>query len=150
LEVTAYHEAGHVVVRWVLGECAARVSIRADDDSFGHAVLSPAFTYEQTHRGWRLLVKGSLAGPLAEEIVTGSWNEVGAAGDLANMDHSLWLLAGWDDDQYARLLSRFKTETRRLLRQNWHLVESVSTALLEHDELSGDQLYELLSAGTDN
>jgi hypothetical protein len=41
LEVTAYHEAGHVVVHWALGESAARVSLRADDDSFGHAVFSP-------------------------------------------------------------------------------------------------------------
>src|SRR5262245_58577072 len=77
-ERTAYHEAGHAVMALVLGRPVDHVSIRADAVRLGHCEFrKPVFRPSEDWLEREMLI--SLAGPAAESIFAGEYEEVGAS-----------------------------------------------------------------------
>jgi ATP-dependent Zn protease len=146
--VTAYHEAGHAVAAWTFGMRFKRVTIVPKDDSLGSLTLSmwgtsvspdllstdDAEDVEYIRR--RIVV--SLAGGLAEEVLTGAPNDTMRSHDL----HSAVDLAGYvtrsleDMEEYLDSASLSASE---VVRGNWAVIEALAGALLEHRTLNFEQ-----------
>src|SRR5947207_13643574 len=80
-ELTAYHEAGHAVMALVLGRPVDHVSIRPDARRLGHCEFrKPVFRPTEDWLEREMLI--SLAGPAAESLFDGAYDEVGASFDF--------------------------------------------------------------------
>ena len=80
-ERTAYHEAGHAVMALALGRPVDHVSIRPDAQRLGHCDFrKPVFRPSEDWLEREMLI--SLAGPAAEGLFAGEYDEVGAAFDF--------------------------------------------------------------------
>jgi cell division protease FtsH len=163
---TAYHEAGHAVAFHALLPEEMRI-VRATIIRRGGALgyVLPASNFEIYSFPLSRIAKNimvSMAGDEAVKILTGEpWS--GAAGgpssDFARVRASLWALAShgyfgppvqWDPSQmYEREMKQFwadaEQKTRRLLEAHWSEVQAVAEALIERDDLSGDEVIELIN-----
>jgi hypothetical protein len=144
IESHAYHEAGHAVAGYLTKNRFTKVSIIPDDDSEGRcdvmkwtSTLDPA-----SDSGMRLrylLEKRVITlcgGPVAEELFTGCWPEIGSSADMSHaidlLDH---LSSGPRETEayLAWLLER--TKSILSVPFNWVMVQDLASELIIAKEL---------------
>jgi cell division protease FtsH len=170
----ATHEAGHATVAWLVGksrklEVLSIIKRSAALGLLAHSDLEERFT--QTESELRSLVQISLGGLVSEQLFFGERSS-GVASDLkyattvaAQMIGSLGMgntLLSYEAVQagtnlvgkvlsseegreaVAGLLEDSRAEVRALLDSNRHIVEALRDALLERDELVGDEIVQVI------
>lgn len=143
-EVTAYHEAGHAIVAYLLGRPFTRVSIRADDSTLGRCSFrAPGAWFRPdlridgpTRRRLEERVMISLAGPEMEAIFTGRYDQDAAQEDIDRaLDHACFM----SDDplEASAYVEWLRLRTVNLLKRPEcrPSVEALVTELLEHGEV---------------
>ncbi len=155
LESTAYHEAGHAVIARVLSLTCGQVSIIADDDSSGHAIIEDPWKtagdwenrgrFRDARQAFRGTIIARMAGAEAEREFFGQCR--GGDDDdryeIALLMESRWTEIPADDwDQYE---ARLRAQTRRLVRRHRHTIEHVAKALQERGTLEGDEVNAMLA-----
>jgi ATP-dependent Zn protease len=158
-QARAYHEAGHLVVAYLLGRPFERATIRADPDGAlvgycHHAALPAAFATEGLRpdpdpEANEMLIQScvttALAGGIAEEMGTGTASTWGTDAD----HHGAVNLAVYEvgEEQLEAYLAEARNRAAGLLKQHWPAVEALASALLQERELDGNRTRDLL-AGT--
>ena len=166
----ATHEAGHATVAWLVGKSRKLEVLSIIKRSAALGLLAHSDTEErftQTESELRSLIQISLGGMVAEQLFFGERSS-GAASDLkyattlgATMIGSMGMgdtLLSWEAVQagtnlvgkvlssdegreaVAALLEEARTQVTQLLETNRHVVEALRDALLEHEELVGDEI----------
>lgn len=167
--VVAYHEAGHAVVRYLLGIKLARVSIIGTTSGVGGAVFQQESDSQlKTNEDFINDIKVCYGGRASEEIkfktiTTGASSDITKATELLNgyiqrygFDNDFGLLdmdvlkdnmlieADTMLSKMSELSRKFYKDTVNLLSKNYGLVEVLAKKLLEVETLSADNIYELL------
>ncbi|MGH9303649.1 MAG: AAA family ATPase [Acidimicrobiales bacterium] len=175
----ATHEAGHATIAWLVGtgrrlEVLSIVKRRDALGLLSHAEIEERFT--KTRSELEALIQISFGGMAAEELFFGETSS-GVAGDLQaatnaacqmignlGMGRSLAsaaVVSGSDvcsavlsSDEARRdveeILRRCKEEASKTLKANHHVVEALRDALLERNELVGDEIRDVIvAAGLD-
>jgi len=174
----ATHEAGHATVAWLVGKGRRLevLSIVKRRDALGllsHADIEERFT--QTRTELQALIQISFGGMVAEEIFFGETSS-GVAGDLQAATNAACHMVGnlgmgsslasasvtggsvasrvMANDEGRReveeLLRRAKADASDMLKGTSHIVEALRDALLERNELVGDEIRDvILAAGLD-
>lgn len=160
---TAYHEAGHAVLSAAINDAPRLVSIKGNGESLGR-------TQQSMFARPEVLVQVHLAGLAAEHLLTGRRSqhlnaELGFA-ILSLITPNLSTLAsamrleGRDEYQAVQVIvamgcvmevdsirdevERFYEASRASLEAVWPVVRSVAKALLKHEELDSDDLFEAM------
>jgi ATP-dependent Zn protease len=153
LEKTAYHEAGHAVLAVLLGVGlkAAGVSIVPHEPdregmnkvpSLGHCAVDMNDSVKMFQ-----FVSICLAGHVAQNLFrprSSHWLELGGRGSdfyravtvLEASRKSKSIEDGRWTDSYIRIVQK---ETKKLLRKQWHAVQTLASALLERKTLTGQE-----------
>jgi len=150
---TAFHEAGHAVMRLELGRRPVAATIKPDkrEGTLGH-ITHRATKLDVDYfdpNDWRLRrwadteIMTVLAGPEAERRYSGRRNNGGARSD----DEWATDVAFWSEESsertqaYLKWLS-LKVQAYISSEQVWERVEAVAAALLEKETLSGKEVRE--------
>jgi ATP-dependent Zn protease len=176
MRAIATHESGHATVAWLVGKGRRLevLSIIKRKDALGllsHTNVEERFT--QSRSEIEALVQIAFGGMAAEELFFGEPSS-GVSGDLAaatrlaclmigtmGMGHTMISEAAVDGDVCAgvlgsaegrraveELLTRAKAAAADMLRHNSHVVEALRDALIERQELIGDEIGRVIeSAG---
>jgi len=152
LEKTAYHEAGHAVIAWLLHRPFVHVSIIPDDVNLGHlrktpkpASLHPEYERNARTEGWlRGEIMVDLAGPLAEKLTTGRGNwRIGADGDFHHaFDMACYLTCG--EAETTAFVRWLWERTKLLLEMNWPIMEALAKELLQRRVIGAKQARALM------
>jgi cell division protease FtsH len=174
----ATHESGHATVAWLVGKGRRLevLSIVKRKEALGllaHTSTEERFT--QTRTEIEALIQIAFGGMAAEELFFGETSS-GVAGDLnaatrmacemigsLGMGHTMISEAVTDGDVCHRVLAsdegreaveailkRCRAAASDMLKNNSHVVEALRDALLEHQELVGDEIGDVISkAGPD-
>jgi hypothetical protein len=160
-EATAYHEAGHAVVKACLGLGYSGISIVPDNDSWGRVESGGKREKPST---WAAVDRGERWHP--SRFLAEKWVMVLQAGDVAQRHYDPPSMGPYSSrSDFVRcnaLLLNYRpgkenpdTElhydllqgwTEDLIEQHWHSVEAVAKALLERRELSGRQVRAVIDA----
>lgn len=152
LWLTAYHEAGHAVVSWVVGLEIERASIEPQGSSLGRVTTADIENMEAYDELLCRHLVSSYAGVKAEELCTGRPTDP----DNPNLDPknqgSDWdtvvlltlKLADREESAQAALQEWANEEALRILRENWRGVEAAAEALLRHRNLDSADLSRIL------
>jgi hypothetical protein len=166
---TAYHEAGHAVVRRRLGLGVTGASIVEDDETVGrvHGYAPGAKYLEQLEIGMEVAFDGrtrkrieqeimcAWAGTLAEERL-GELNEaqraVGARDDVEVIRELAWRLHQGNDYEAEPFVEWLRRRTEGVLARElvWVQVEAVAEALLAERTLSGRRFREVRQQAVDD
>lgn len=147
-ELLAHHEAAHAVVAISLGWEINQVTIVADDDTFGHCQVKDFELYFDGNR-WTGEVKASarqailydLAGIAAEMRINGDYDEVGCSSDWGKAyTKARHLTRACNPQTY---LDYALGRTKKLVNSHWQRVTAVAAGLLEHQTLTGEDVYTL-------
>ena len=153
LRLTAYHEAGHAVVSWVVGLEMASASIEPHGSSLGRVSFADMEDSEVYDEIMHRHLLSSYAGVKAVEIYTGQ----PTAPDDPNTDPrsrgSDWdaimdltlTLASPEESAQVALQEQAEEEAERILRENWRGVEAVAQALLRGRSVDSKDLTRILS-----
>jgi ATP-dependent Zn protease len=170
----ATHEAGHATVAWLVGKGRRLevLSIVKRRDALGllsHAGIEERFT--QTRSELMALIQISFGGMVAEEIFFGETSS-GVAGDLQAATNAACHMVGnlgmgsslasaaviggsvparvmaSDEGRHEveELLKRAKAEASDMLKETSHIVEALRDALLDRNELVGEEISEVIAA----
>ncbi|MBO5434367.1 AAA family ATPase [bacterium] len=164
-KIVAYHESGHAVMSYLLGEPIARASIQSTVSGVGGAVFSQdKDTVFQTDKDLKNRVLIAYAGRASEEIkfenvTTGASNDITQATQIMLMyiehlgfDKKFGLLDVSvlsrehlvNSDSITNKLSEMSLklydECKSLLNNNYDMVEKLAQKLLEIETLSGDEI----------
>ena len=169
--IVAYHEAGHAVMHYILGEPIARASIQATTSGVGGVVFGvDKGTMFTTRKMLRDMVLVGYAGRVSEEIkfgteniTTGARNDIEQATDIITsyiekygFDEDFGLLSigvladkHLIDSKYivnrsSTISKELYAECRELLSENYEKVELLAKALLKHETMSGADIKALL------
>ncbi len=150
LESTAYHEAGHAVVARVLGLTCGRVSIIADDDSAGHAIIADPWQtagdwenrdrFRDARQAFRGTIIARMAGAEAERKFFGQCR---GGDDDDQYEIALLMDSRWTEipaDDWNQYEARLRAQTRRLVRRHRHTIEHVAKALQERGTLEAEEV----------
>lgn len=146
---TAYHEAGHAVMRLMLGRSVTRATIKSEGDTLGSVGHRPAKVDTEwlgedwaTRRWAETAIMVALAGPEAEQRLTGSRNGAGAASDDAWVHEVSVDAEGYADERRQAYLRWLQLKVRDWVNdsQFWRQVEAVAAALLERETLTGAEV----------
>lgn len=160
----AYHEAGHAyaMMRLLRRDRLAKVTIIRHGGALGFAAPKPLHEYHTESREDLMAhIDISLASRAAEEIFLGTQfngvvSDFAQATSIANwairvlgMDGTFSsALAGANDPRTQRRVERMLRwryiQVRKLLREHRTAVEAIAQALLERDELIGDEAYAIV------
>jgi ATP-dependent Zn protease len=152
-KLLAYHDAGHAVAGHVLGLTVEGLSIVPDEHYAGLADvpvdLDSAYgSPEESDDYLRRHLVCFLAGAVAEEILTGEPVELGPGsmyrGDWNGATDCVVALAGKDVKRQAAESEEAFTKTRAILRENWAVVVALAEALIEHRELTREQVLAIV------
>jgi ATP-dependent Zn protease len=171
----ATHEAGHATIAWLVGksrklEVLSIIKRSASLGLLAHSDVEERFT--QTESELHALVQISLGGLVAEQVFFGERSS-GAASDLkyattlaaqmigsfgmgdtllsyeavqANTNIVGKVMSSEDSrDEANALLQDARGEVNSLIEANRHVVEALRDALLERDELVGDEILQVIS-----
>ena len=164
---TACHEAGHTIMYWLSGWWPAYVTVVSRGGHGGY--MAPAaedierrvsFTKEELLWKIRCLLGGRAAeiiyyGPEGG-LSTGAGGDIKKASELASamvgeyaMDNDFGILVAPDlkdkvNEGAKRLLSEQMKETQKLMESNKQYLDSLTSALLEKERLTIDQVKEIL------
>ncbi len=149
-ESTAYHEAGHAVIARVLGLSCGEVTIIADDDSAGHAIIADpwktAWNWENRDRfrharqAFRGTIIARMAGAEAEREFFGQCR---GGDDDDRYEIALLMDSRWTEipaDDWGQYEVRLRAQTRRLVRRHRHTIEHVAKALQERGTLEAEEV----------
>lgn len=169
-EIVAYHEAGHAIMTYLLGEPIARATIAGTISGVGGVVFRQEKDSQfLTNIDLENQICISYAGRCAERIKFGTVT-TGAASDISQatnvilsyiekygfnnkfgmLDMEILHNQSLIDNSYiVTLMSEMAVEcenkTNDLLNKNFNLVEILASKLLECETLSGDGILELIS-----
>lgn len=169
-KIVAYHEAGHAVIHYLLGEPMSRVSIIGTTSGVGGVVFGEdSDTQFLTKEYYENRVKICYAGRASEQIKFNSVTQ-GASSDITQatgileeyvsrlgfeeefglLDMNVLAERQIIDKSNAFELMQRKSkelygETVDLLTKNYDLVEKLAKALLEYETLNGKEIEEVLS-----
>ena len=135
LEATAYHEAGHLAARLLLGGRIMFVTIQPDP--FGR-------TYGRVVPDYRVLLPKShqiviaLAGPMAERRFRAGDEPTGDQGDWDRAIRDAFRIAKGDMEQASALLDKLEGKASILVNTYWPAIERTASALLVFGRLDGD------------
>jgi ATP-dependent Zn protease len=171
----ATHEAGHATIAWLVGksrklEVLSIIKRSASLGLLAHSDVEERFT--QTESELHSLVQISLGGLVAEQVFFGERSS-GAASDLkyattlaaqmigsfgmgetllsfeavqANTNIVGKVMSSEDSREEANaLLQDARGEVTSLIEANRHVVEALRDALLDRDELVGDEILQVIS-----
>jgi len=157
---TAYHEAGHAVVRARLGLSLRRVTVKPTPGTLGHVegaslprwLCNMMEAEDPWNHAWavrRILheITSLHAGALAERIKTKQALDV--EGAQSDRDQALDFASTVTPDSYPKemraLWAWLELRASRLLREHWKAVEAVAQALLEQQALTGNQVLTVIA-----
>lgn len=137
----AYHEAGHAVTAWHLGSSIQRVQITAGNykDLLEESAWEGSAIYSRNTAADSVI---AWAGPIAERMLAGEWEEDSWA-DFETSEFSDTDLAGiesgssWAEDSIRAF---------NILTEHWSLVAAVAERLIAHEVLTNWQFYQLTAA----
>ena len=154
-ENTAHHEAGHAVAAWRFGFPTKRVSVIPEEDFLGvhegdsplsgmdpDADSSPEVT-EAVEKKVVLIYAGHAAQVRFEPDSAEHYSHSDASAVL-NLVGYLCGSIEQEEAKHAELYARAET----LIHEHWGGVEAVAKVLLEHKELTGEEVARLLEALT--
>jgi len=153
MEITAYHEAGHVFMAIYLGARVRSVTIEPDRDDgpdrFGDAQVEWDLAHFTPREVCEKSVLVALAGPVAEMIHRGEPYHPGFVAEWAADWREAWeAAAGVVPDQRQRLayLEQATSQLYRLLNRdnNWAALAAVTDELLAHEMLEGEAVEEIV------
>lgn len=168
-KIVAYHEAGHAVMHYLLGEPMSRASIIGTTSGVGGVVFGEdSDTQFLTKEYYENRVKICYAGRASEQIKFNSVTQ-GASSDITQATGILEEFVsrlGFDEEfglldmnvlaerqiidksnAFELMQKKSKelyTETVNLLTKNYSLVEKLAQALLESETLSGKEIEDIL------
>lgn len=173
MKITAYHEAGHAVVHYLTGTAIARASIQPTTSGVGGAVIPQEKISNYARKcDVENMILAACAGRASEEIKFGADNiTTGASNDIEKVTQLLEnyaFILGFDrkdsgfintnvlvqsnildaatrDKRIVSLSNEMYDRCKKLLEDNYDMVEKLATALLESETLSGTQIEELLN-----
>jgi hypothetical protein len=146
LESTAYHEAGHAVMRFLLGMSVHEVSVVPNEETLGHCTGSSLrapldlLVWGDGHRRRKVerYILVSLAGGAAEAAFQGRYNWRGMELDLdCAIDLALKVCGG--EAEAGKFAEWLLERARNLIIQDhtWAAVRRIAAALLKERRLSG-------------
>jgi|SRR5580704_4334326 hypothetical protein len=144
-EATAYHEAGHAVVRYLLAFEPKSVTISSTRNAqnaakYGDPLRGIRLDTDGSGRaGMRLekAIRISYAGPLAEKKYSVHWRVTNGAYDFGRIEE-LGLIACDNSRNQAKLfLHWLEVATQEMVDTHWAAIERVAKRLLVHDRLAG-------------
>ena len=145
----AWHEAGHAVMRWRLGEPPGAICLHPDGSGFS-APATPG-QLRPTHD----LLLITLAGIAAEvggrpilNLETSKADDLDEALEMLTPDYIAWRFAPHTRTQQEALREYYE-QARTLIWKDFDYVEAVAEALLAASSLSADDLREMLPAPGD-
>lgn len=167
-EIVAYHESGHAVMTYILGDPISRASIIGTTSGVGGAVLGQdSESCFRTNEDMMNRVLIAYAGRASEEIKFKTLT-TGASNDITQGTHLLkdYIFRHGFDETYGLLdlnvliqlgLIDSEDATKRLseaskeayksakakMEANWMLVETLAQKLLEVETMSGNEIKEL-------
>jgi ATP-dependent Zn protease len=156
--LTAYHEAGHAVVALELGFPPQRLSIVPNDKNEGRLIAPWPEGFDEFSEDFEEVLRRRLvvlfAGVKSEELFTERPTDPDdpnldprsrdSDADLAS-DLVLRLMSE-TGDQDLEIASRAQDEAEAILQKKQAKVERLAKALVEHKELSGDDLVSIIEA----
>jgi ATP-dependent Zn protease len=152
LRLTAYHEAGHAVVSWVVGLQIEGASIEPQGSSLGRVSFTAMEAIEVYDEILHRRLISSYAGVKAVELCTGrptdsddpNTNPAYRGSDWDEVTALTRALAGSEESEQAALQERAEEEAQRILCENWRGVEAVAYALLTNQSLDSVDLSRIL------
>ena len=163
--VVAYHEAGHAVMSYLLGEGISRVSMQSTTSGVGGAVFGEddsRMMKTKTYMEKRAMI--CYAGRIAEsekfgDVTTGAANDIQKSTEILQAyvcDYGFSDVIGcvsldaqrdrkMVDEEVSRLSGVLYGRAEQALRGSFNLVERLAVALLERETLSGDEVKEVLA-----
>lgn len=148
----AYHQAGHVVVAYVLGLPVPDLSLEPDPEAAetcGYSLWADALAEEGAGaagdvEGLEAEAIACLAGPIAEAMVAGEFDEGVAEDDLYLALDLAEAAVGGEEGRDA-FLDRAEDRAESLLDEAWTAVEAVAGALVEARGLDADRVREIVA-----
>jgi hypothetical protein len=151
-EVTAYHEAGHAVIAYVLGYKLKSVTIIPTHDAHGMVqYLDPLrgipLDAEVSDRARLRLEKAiqiSFAGPLAQrKFKEHAWRDYHGEFDFKKIGE-LGIRAVGSAEQQKAFLRWLEIATLEMVDAHWSAIERVAKLLLARDRLNGAEIIAAL------
>ena len=143
LELTAHHEAGHVVAGHLLGLTLLGADLDPDPQGgLGHTQFAPSSRRDREFV--EAVVTAYLAGFVAESRQAGSEAWDGAGFDLQESTQD-WLALDQDPtESVPDRLRRLRERAEGVLASNWALVDAVAAGLLAEHRLPSARLIETM------
>lgn len=158
-EVTACHEAGHMVAAWDLGLAVLGASIVPDEETAGR-VICPVETRvrfaiwadEENYLYAHLVVRlaGIAAGekytgiPTPDEAVQLAIDSGGLGNDYNSAADFILELGGDSEEGQAEIGDRALMHATNLIHARWECVEAVAVALLDREALDEAECRQVL------
>jgi len=148
---TAYHEAGHAVIAYILGLMPKSVTAKEDHDSAGHCTIPDMW---EVAAAWER--NGKWRDPLSIvrcrilSYMAGRETEVEILGGCQGLDgDDLYQIALMSDELPAFDLhqARMRDQCRTLVRRYKSSIERVAVALLTSQALDGGEIAALVNKG---
>lgn len=148
MEITAFHEAGHAMMAYLLGIRVSEVSIDTSHNSvIGWCKLHPSVSHDARmsieHRVYRLVLV-ALSGIAAESLTFGTCDDQGALEDFEHAER----FAGFiyrDKHVIDSYIQQCQTRARHYLRDSWDPFLQIANHLLVYGVLTERKLLMILS-----
>ena len=168
-EIVAYHESGHAIMSYILGEPIARASIQSTVSGVGGVVFNEEKeSVFQTDKEFEDRILICYAGRASEEIkyhnvTTGASNDITQATnimmhyietfgfdkefgllDISVLSKEHLLNSNELTDKISKMSKEMYEKCLNLLKEHYDLVEKLATKLLEVETLNGEEIKDLL------
>lgn len=170
-EIVAYHESGHAIMSYILGEPIARASIQSTVSGVGGVVFNEEKdSVFQTDKEFEDRILICYAGRASEEIkyhnvTTGASNDITQATnimmhyietfgfdkefgllDISVLSKEHLLNSNELTDKISKMSKEMYEKCLNLLKEHYDLVEKLATKLLEVETLNGEEIKDLLES----
>jgi hypothetical protein len=156
LRATAYHEAGHAVIRWAQRRAFRLVTIESGDDHAGRTEHYPVGDWfrpdlEVDGRVRHRIedeIRGAWAGPLAEAIYLGHPDIADLAGNDRESIMDLAMYMSGSEEEAGAYIEWLRVSTLGQLRQPhvWRAVQVLATALLRQGTIRWREARDIIAA----